>query len=222
LYTTCCLPSGECGILTELECSDQGGLDRGNFDNISGFCSEQVDCSVTIGCCEAGAFTGCINAVPAACNAMGPNFTQMGPTCNDPPFCIGACCTGGGCSQVTPMECPDPPAEYNGNLVGCSNVCQNTPGACCLESGACIRKAEYGCFLEDGVFQGRLTDCSNTTCPLPPTPTPPPDPVEPQDRTPYIIGISVAAGIVLLCGCVALFCCFRNRRRKRYVKPSPY
>jgi hypothetical protein len=119
------------------------------------------------------------------------------------------------------MECPEP-AVYNGNLVDCSNVCQNTPGACCLESGACITKAEYGCFIEDGVFQGRLTECSNTSCPVPPTPTPPAPAVEPQDRTPYIIGISVTAGILLLCGCFALFCCFRNRKPKRYVQPYPY
>jgi hypothetical protein len=163
-YTSCCLPSGECGILTPLECSDEGGLDRGNFDNTSGFCVIP-DCTVTAGCCEEGGFTGCLNLISAACLALG--WKVGGADCQDEAnLCIGACCTGGGCSQVTPMECPEP-AVYNGNLVDCSNVCQNTPGACCLESGACITKAEYGCFIEDGVFQGRLTECSNTSCPVP-------------------------------------------------------
>ena len=119
------------------------------------------------------------------------------------------------------MECSEP-AIYNGNLVGCSNVCQNTPGACCFEDGSCTSRAEYGCFLDDGVFQGRNTLCSNITCPAPEPPVPPAPPVEPQDRMPYIIGISVVIGIILICGCCALFYCFRNRKPQRYARVSPY
>lgn len=198
----CCLPSGECETLTQSPCEQAGGLYTG-----TGSCAG-ASCDTTVACCDAGGTSPCQDITEAACFAMGRTVT--GANCQSAP-CIGSCCVGDNCAIVTFAECGSP-AVYNGHLTTCSNTCQNTPGACCYETGECIQVSSEGCFLADGEFQGRNAPCENSTCPLPPPDPTPVPPLEPQNTTPYIIGILVTVGLIFCCAIVFVICAMRSRK----------
>jgi spore coat protein A len=92
-------------------------------------------------------------------------FTPAGAT--------GACCaTDGSCSVVL-----DPGGSCTGSYEGIDTVCEpNTcaqpAGACCLPTATatCQEETAADCSVLGGSFEGELTTCLATTCPVIPTP----------------------------------------------------
>ena len=213
-YASCCLPSASCGIRTALDCAEASGVLRSEYDATLGFCAQgptTFSCASTVGCCQPGGTAACQNLPVATCLSLGRTVT--GSSCQAAP-CVGACCRGGDCTLATPQEC-GAPAVYNGHFASCADHCQNTPGACCLETGACELFSESGCFIAAGQFQGLRTNCSNNTCPQPPAPAPPLPPA--LDSTPYLIGLGITAAALFIIVCIFLCFCFRDREPRRYV-----
>ena len=201
----CCNATLDCVEVTESNCTD---------DFIPGGFCDPNPCGPREACCQPD--FQCFDLTPAQCDESPGTSAGNGTVC-DISIClpegIGACCTDE-CVHVPENECV-PPAEYQGNGTICANQCQNEPGACCLPDGSCEDTTEANCESLEGAFEGRGTNCSATECPQPtPTPTPAP-PVEPTDRTPYIIGIVVAVVVLFCCGIIII--CVIYRRRPIYV-----
>jgi spore coat protein A len=87
----------------------------------------------------------------------------------------GACCADdGGCSVVLdPGGACTAPGVYQGAGTTCDpNLCPQPVGACCIADAAatCNEVTEVACDAAGGTFQGGLTSCAATTCPVLPTP----------------------------------------------------
>jgi len=89
-----------------------------------------------------------------------------------PPGSTGACCaTDGTCSVVlTPGTSCE--GTYIDGEVCSPNPCTQPTGACCLPKATdmCQAETEVGCDALGGAFEGVLTTCGATTCPVLPTP----------------------------------------------------
>ncbi len=95
------------------------------------------------------------------------DFTPSAPT--------GACCAeDGGCSVVLdPGGACVAPSVYQGEGTTCDpNLCPQPTGACCIPnaSATCNELTADDCATAGGAFQGDLTTCAATTCPVLPTP----------------------------------------------------
>jgi spore coat protein A len=90
-----------------------------------------------------------------------------------PPAATGACCaTDGMCSFVL-----DPGTSCTGDYQGTGTVCDPNPcpqpaGACCFPTATatCQEEKAADCATLGGRFEGELTTCAATTCPVLPTP----------------------------------------------------
>ncbi len=90
-----------------------------------------------------------------------------------PPVPTGACCAAdGSCSVVAA-----PGASCTGSYQGSGSVCTPNPcppptGACCLPNATatCLATTEASCSAQSGTFQGALSACVDTDCPVVLTP----------------------------------------------------
>jgi spore coat protein A len=92
-----------------------------------------------------------------------------------PPAPTGACCADDGtCSVVLdPGGACTAPSVYQGAGTTCDpNLCPQPTGACCIADAAatCNEVTAEDCATAGGSFQGDLTTCAATTCPVLPTP----------------------------------------------------
>ncbi len=88
---------------------------------------------------------------------------------------LGACCINGECEITVPLACSDQggvftPAGTNGwqacDVFLSTNSCPaDQSGACCLDSGACVKTADATeCANQSGEFQGLGITCSDFIC----------------------------------------------------------
>ena len=92
-----------------------------------------------------------------------------------PPAPTGACCADdGSCSVVLdPGGACVSPSVYQGTGTTCDpNLCPQPTGACCIAdaSATCNDVTEEACDTAGGTFEGDLTTCAATECPVIPTP----------------------------------------------------
>jgi spore coat protein A len=92
-----------------------------------------------------------------------------------PPAPTGACCAeDGSCSVVLdPGGACMAPSVYQGAGTTCDpNLCPQPTGACCIPDAAatCDEVTEETCIASGGTFQGDLSTCAATVCPVIPTP----------------------------------------------------
>jgi spore coat protein A len=92
-----------------------------------------------------------------------------------PSSLTGACCADdGSCSVVLdPGGTCTAPDVYQGAATTCDpNLCPQPTGACCIPDAAatCNELTAVDCGTAGGSFEGNLTTCAATTCPVIPTP----------------------------------------------------
>ena len=92
-----------------------------------------------------------------------------------PAAATGACCADdGSCSVVLdPGGACISPSVYQGSGTTCDpNLCPQPTGACCIAdaSATCNEVTEEACDTAGGSFEGDLTTCAATECPVIPTP----------------------------------------------------
>ncbi|MCB9852541.1 MAG: CHRD domain-containing protein [Phycisphaerales bacterium] len=175
----CCLPNGECELLTELSCTPQCG----EFAGIGVACdegslSDELDgnaCSIPTGACcivdsqsaHCEILTECECLQFAQSTYEGDGTDCESTVCVQP---IGACCLGDGlCIEQSFNFCNG----YCGTWLGASSVCDpgnvcpvqdpEIDGACCL-NGSCIDglyQEVCECSSLNGIWQGDGTTCAD-------------------------------------------------------------
>jgi FtsP/CotA-like multicopper oxidase with cupredoxin domain len=86
-----------------------------------------------------------------------------------PPAATGACCAADGSCSVVLDPGTGCAGSYEGVGTSCSpNPCPPPTGACCLPVAAatCLEDTEDACVTQGGVFQGALSACAATSCPV--------------------------------------------------------
>lgn len=80
---------------------------------------------------------------------------------------IGACCSGGVCSDVSINTCGDLGGTFLGEGTDCLNDGDTCIiGACCYPNGTCDDGGnEADCLMMNGEYLGNATECSTSTCP---------------------------------------------------------
>ncbi len=156
----CCLPSGNCDILTQTACQSLGGTYLG--DNSS--CSIGGCQSSTVACCFA-ATGGCLNLLPQTCLAAGGVPGPGGSNCAGY-ICFqqGACCLpNGSCvGPVSPETCAAQGGIFQGNNSSCQGAnCPQPTGACCFATGFCLTLKQADCALAGATWKGAGTTCAD-------------------------------------------------------------
>lgn len=109
----CCLPSGDCVIDDETDCTTAGGTYGG--DNTA--CGNGSICRGR--CCDP--FGGCEVTGPVDCVAPS-TFAGLGTNCSDPTICQGRCCAPSGtCTLTGPADCTAP-NTFGGPGTSCANI----------------------------------------------------------------------------------------------------
>lgn len=164
----CCLPNGNCEVMFNTTCTQQGGTFQGEGTNCG-----QVNCPLPTGaCCVGGPFGSCSIVTENECNTnggawVGPN-TQCTPGICDPP--VGACCipATGNCVDFDEATCNGVGGIWQGAGTTCATTVCFPVGACCLPDGSCVNnQTPAECSALNGTFQGHQTTCGSVTCPLP-------------------------------------------------------
>jgi len=109
----CCLPSGDCIIDDETDCTTAGGTFGG--DNTA--CGNGSICRGR--CCDQ--FGGCEVTGPIDCVAPAI-FAGLDTNCSDPTICQGRCCAPSGvCTLTGPADCVAP-NSFGGLGTSCANI----------------------------------------------------------------------------------------------------
>lgn len=165
----CSNVSGNCEILTFVDCEAVSGLYQGDDTSCDG-----VTCPDPTGACcfsDGDCFiVEEVNCVGALGNYQGNN-TKCNPNPCPPP--VGACCShvDGTCTDgVTESFCLN---SIFGAFQGVDTTCSGTTcpqaGACCDPDDAfCIIRTQYLCELIGRNFLGENTTCEPNVCPEPP------------------------------------------------------
>ncbi|HNQ22155.1 MAG TPA: hypothetical protein PKK06_03585 [Phycisphaerae bacterium] len=152
----CCLPNGDCELLTDEVCVSYGGSYRGDPT------CQGVDCTQPppLGaCCLTNG--SCAITSSDSCDGQGGVFAGVGETC-EVGLCVrGACCSGSGsCQQTVEFECATPSVFLAGTP--CTpNPCDEF--ACCLNDESCVEVSTLSCLAQQGT-QLPITNCEPFTC----------------------------------------------------------
>ncbi len=159
----CCLPSGSCEVLSELDCSDREGTYRGEFASCS-----TANCPAPSGaCCLPNG--NCLLLSPANCVLVAGEYLGNDSVCASGGLCPrGACCLpNGSCAgNITNNSCIAQGGQFRG--VGTTCAASTCPtGRCCLPSGACAIATQIQCTTQSGTWGGAGSSCAGFNCPQP-------------------------------------------------------
>jgi spore coat protein A, manganese oxidase len=161
----CCFANGTCQVLTQSNCTAQGGMYQGNGTS----CTPNPCPQPTGACCFANGT--CQVLTQANCTAQSGTYQGNGTSCtpNPCPQPTGACCfSNGTCQVLTQANCVAQAGVYAGNGVPCTpNPCIQPTGACCFGDGSCLVRTSTDCAAQGGTYQGNGTTCSPNPCPQP-------------------------------------------------------
>lgn len=148
----CCLSTGGCALLSELDCAAIGG----SFKGEDAFC-ETADICPSGACCLGNGNCG-IRGLHACNNpAAGLVYQGTGATCTSGLCTLGACCNADECrglpgaSQVR-SQCDAPGEVFGAGQTCAGDTCQI--GICCLPSfgGICQDATRLDCTLAGGRY----------------------------------------------------------------------
>jgi hypothetical protein len=155
----CCLPNGDCTVMTEADCLSVGGVYKGAGTPCDGACPAAPGA-----CCFGGG--GCLTLSEADCVGAGGTWLGANTQCAAGNTCpTGACCLpNGSCTgPVTATECGAMGGVFKGVGTACGGVtCPQPAGACCLPNGGCLSLTQSDCaVIPNAVWKGAGTDCSD-------------------------------------------------------------
>jgi hypothetical protein len=154
----CCYNNGSCQQQTLAQC---GGVWNGPSSNCG-----TTNCPARGACCLPDG--GCLNnQLASECASMGGVYKGDNTTCAAN-SCVGACCFGGSCLNLTKSDCQQISSSvWQGPAYLCAggNTCPS--GACCLPLGDCApATTPVNCAGLGGVFHNGQT-CAQANCPVP-------------------------------------------------------
>ncbi len=159
---SCCLPDGNCNVLTQTDCATAGGTYNGD-----GTTCATANCGGA--CCLQNG--NCIITSPNDCSAQSGTFQGLASTCETAncPQPTGACCLNNGafCLTLSQTNCQGAGGVFQGanTLCGSGSTCPQ--GACCLPSGSCVIASPANCTTQQGTYRGNNTSCATANCPQP-------------------------------------------------------
>lgn len=162
----CCLPSGNCLLLSSADCATQAGTYQG--DGVSCLAVECVGFSGAC-CLPAG---DCFAASPTECASAGGTYQGNNSIC-ETANCTpapGPCCfeATGGCLALAADICESVGGIAGPPGISCAGYVCFPEGACCLPDGSCAGDVTpEECAALRGTFQGDGTSCGSVNCPLP-------------------------------------------------------
>jgi hypothetical protein len=160
LTGACCLPSGNCEMLTQQQCTSAGGTYQGDLVQCG-----TVNCPEAMGACCFPQTGGCLNLRESQCAQAGGIFQGGGTTCATITcFPRGACCLPDGTcmDDLSPEECAALEGVFQGNNSQCSGItCPDPVGACCFNTGFCLLLSQTDCSVAGGSWKGQGTDCTD-------------------------------------------------------------
>ncbi len=160
LNGACCLPSGDCEMLTQQQCNAAGGTYQGDLVQCG-----TVNCPEPMGACCFPQTHGCLNLRESQCMQAGGVFQGGGTTCATTVcFPRGACCLPDGTcmDDLSPEECAAMDGVFQGDNSECAGItCPDPVGACCFDTGFCLPLSAADCALAGGSWKGQGTDCSD-------------------------------------------------------------
>ncbi len=154
----CCYPNGSCQNQTLAQC---GGEWNGPNSNCG-----STNCPVRGACCMPDG--SCMdNQLASECAAMGGVYKGDNTTCASNP-CVGACCFGGSCLNLTKTDCQQiTGSTWQGPAYQCASGNSCPTGACCTPLGDCVANATpVACQQLGGAFHLGQT-CAAANCPIP-------------------------------------------------------
>jgi hypothetical protein len=156
----CCLPDGDCVVVTPSGCAAQGGAYQGDFVSCS-----SVECPQPLQACCFELTGGCLNLTEQDCLTAGGIPAGFGTDCATYVcFPIGACCLPDATCQdgLSPEECVALAGVFQGDGTDCASTdCPEPTGACCFSTGGCLVLTEANCAVAAGTWAGFGTDCSD-------------------------------------------------------------
>lgn len=147
----CCRTTG-CLVETQLQCTSDGGVFRGNA----------TTCTSTIcngACCSQTNF--CSTQSLSTCASIGGQFQGFGVQCVNTNQCpTGACCKpDGSCTFGTMAACSAAGGTFQLGVACAAANCPQPSGACCLTAGGCIILEQVPCEGFGHSWRGAGTLC---------------------------------------------------------------
>jgi len=144
----CCLPNGNCKLVTAPECVSSNGAFQGTGVACSQFiCAQGACCHL-----ESGVPSCTDDLRPFDCadpiNGLGGEYQGTGTSCPSNCFITGACCyPDGSCQSVSDQECALGGGTYKGDNTLCEDANCPIPGACCVNFGIflCFEETDQAC-----------------------------------------------------------------------------
>lgn len=160
----CCLPNGNCKLLSNSECLSTNGVYQG--DGLA--CSDFI-CADGACCYENMGSPGCVEVRPLVCaQTYHGEFHGGGTMCPidfEECFPQGACCyPNGDCRMQSANACSVGGGSFAGEGVVCEDAECPQPGACCFGDGTCRQLTGVDCVDSNGTYNGDNTSCSGVTC----------------------------------------------------------
>lgn len=154
----CCLDSGSCVQLNEVECQIAGG----DFQGLGVPCGDCPEPSVA--CCFEGG--GCVQFPEDVCLNAGGISNGPGSECGEIVcFPMGACCLpDGSCiDDLSPEDCAALDGAFQGDDTTCAGTnCPAPVGACCFDTGFCFITEEANCTAANGTWFGPGSNCDDS------------------------------------------------------------
>jgi hypothetical protein len=164
----CCLPAGDCEIMTGLQCLQQSGAFQGGNTVCQG-----LECPAATGACCDIEFDMCAGGLTQSdCATQGNHWVGPQTSCSST-ICDteGACCfNDGSCVQLSGVFCFSFGGAFSGYGTSCSapGFDCNPEGACCFFDGSCgDTLSPEECAEASGTYQGNDSTCSGVSCPQP-------------------------------------------------------
>jgi len=171
-HGACCLPNGNCDVLTAAECVGTNGSFQGVGISCSAFiCSEGACCYL-----DTQGEPACVESMPLQCaSPTGLNGTFMGTGSTCPSGCLleGACCLpDGSCTFISAESCAAAGGQYQGDNVACEEAACPIPGSCCVNLGVflCFEETDQQCAARPQAtkfftpFGSCANGCGNGAC----------------------------------------------------------
>jgi hypothetical protein len=172
----CCFVYGDCQVIFEYLCQQQGGSYQGDFTT----CEPNP--------CSPGHFACCFpngNCVvmtsPPLCESQGGTFIPVAECAPSPCPPAGACChSNGACEILTQAACVELWGGWMGSgetscvpnpCPACKLPCSSD--ACCLPDGSCRLTWATTCEAHQGIWKGSGAPCVPDPCATSSAPEPP-------------------------------------------------
>lgn len=162
----CCLPIGDCVVVTQHGCENLQGAYLGDGEDCDpNPCGGRGACCRSDGVCR---FVYGDECVAEHGIFLGPGIECVPNPCS--PWVRVCCLPDGSCSLLTEDECTSADGAWHSDAEACAGYpCPDPEGACCRPDGLCLTRTRASCESRDYEYLGDGIPCTPNPCPVPPS-----------------------------------------------------